>query len=82
MPRFSVKDLIVATTLIGAGLATAFLTLGTPYEEFRVRFWFISLGLWIGGWAIVGAGAMYPFKKAEMGAWIGVAIATLILILV
>lgn len=66
MPQFSIKDLIAATTLIGAGLAIAFLTLGPAYEEFRVRFWFVSLALWLGGCALVRR-RYVPFQEGSAG---------------
>jgi hypothetical protein len=69
MPRFTVKDLLIATTLvaIGAG-ASAFayhnepiLTRDGPGEMA------LFLLLWFGGGTLIGAGLFTPFKRPWTG---------------
>jgi hypothetical protein len=79
MPRFTVKDLLIAIALIAVGAgALAFLLRG------REGFFGGGLGseaavlvLWIGGGASIGAGLLTPFKRPLVGAVIGMVIQTI-----
>jgi|tagenome__1003787_1003787.scaffolds.fasta_scaffold20490834_1 hypothetical protein len=69
MPRFSIKDLLIATTLISVGLGLLYFVYQhryTPDDEA----W--ELGAYLGGGALIGAGAMTPFKRPLRGAIIAV----------
>ena len=79
MPRFTIKDLLIATALIAIGAgALAFLFRGGEGlfaaglgSEAAV------LVLWIGGGACIGAGLLTPFKRPLVGAVIGMVIQTI-----
>jgi hypothetical protein len=74
MPRFTVKDLLLATTLIAIGAGTlAFLFQNG--EQIKHSYGAaIFAGLWFGGGAFIGAGTFLPFKRPWTGAVIGVVI--------
>jgi hypothetical protein len=74
MPRFVLKELFTATMLVAAGLWAA-LFAANPYFERGV--WFgllIPQALWLGGGALIGAGALSPFKRKALGASLGIAV--------
>ena len=75
MPRFSIKDLIVSTTLVAAGFAAALSPFRFNFEVDGRAIWPLLLSLWFGGCMMVGAGAMYPFKRAWIGALLGFLVA-------
>lgn len=68
MPRFTVKDLLIATTLIAIGT--------WMFAFLAQNFWSLAKAdargvawtLWFGGGAFVGAGLGKPFKRAALGA--------------
>ena len=76
MPRFTVKRLLLATTLvcIGVGMIACL-------EHSRLRLnnvdslanWAAVLFLWFGGGASIGAGLLTPFQRPWIGAVMGVA---------
>jgi len=68
MPRFSIKDLFLATTLvaIGAGLNYYFGILGPRPLPFAV-----TLLIWLSVGPIIGAGLGILFKKIKTGAGLG-----------
>src|SRR4051794_3528074 len=60
-PRFSVKSLLVSTTLIAAGLSI----LNTSYLGFTLPV------LPMCGWPLIGAGMLAPLGRPWFGAWLG-----------
>jgi hypothetical protein len=78
MPRFTVKDLLIATALVALGAGTlAFLfQIGKPLQLVAPP---VFAGLWLCGGACVGAGIFTPFKLPTMGGVIGFVIQVLIL---
>jgi hypothetical protein len=70
-PRFSVKDLLLATTLIAAGSAMLYQVLN--YDP-RIRKLPVGLDYMLayGGAAVIGAGIFTPFKRPLIGAIAGI----------
>ena len=69
MPQFSIKSLLIATTLVSLGMGLLYFAYQhryTPDDEA----W--ELGAFFGGGALIGAGAMTPFKRPLRGAIIAV----------
>jgi hypothetical protein len=75
MPRFTVKDLLLATTLaaIGAGLIASLFHGFDKLQEFGVGGGVVALLLWFGGGALIGADLFTPFKRITTGAIVGLA---------
>jgi hypothetical protein len=76
-PRFTIKDLLVGTTLVSAGLMAA--VYSWCAEPALLQTWQRPLFPWPIGCAMVGAGAMYPFKKATLGILIGLGVSLFVL---
>jgi hypothetical protein len=77
MPRFTVKDLLIAITLIAIGAgAWAFLFHNVDELERLHGPWLAPL-LWFGGGPCIGAGLFTPFKRP----WTGVITALVLQIL-
>jgi hypothetical protein len=78
MPRFSIKDLLIATTCIAMGIGL----LAFPYYHHE----YISANLpsstyvlcWFGGGALIGAGILNPFGRPLWGAAIGFVVLVLV----
>jgi hypothetical protein len=69
MPRFKVKDLLIATALIAIGLgmwALLFRSWEGLFDEGMGGVLDILL-LWFGGGACIGAGLFTPFKRPWTG---------------
>jgi hypothetical protein len=73
MPRFSIKDLLIGTALLAAGITSVCGIARLPSHP-------VVLLLWLGGSALVGAGLFAPFKRIWLGAAIGLAVAILPLV--
>ena len=63
MPRFSIKDLMIATMIVAVALGISLTILrlarrGDAYAEHVSMFWLYMLG-----WSLAGTGVMYPFKR-------------------
>jgi hypothetical protein len=68
MPRFGLKDLVFATALIAAGLATICVLFATKPPG---AIW-PKLGVpFVVGSALIGGGVFIPFKKLLIGALLG-----------
>jgi hypothetical protein len=70
MPRFTLKDLFGGMGLIAVGLTMVSLPNSSIFPSDGLAAG-VPLGLWYAGGMYVGVGAMVPFKKALLGAWIG-----------
>ena len=77
MPRFSIKDLMLAMLLVSLGLATeiAIFSGHLPGP--------IGLLAYFCGLAMIGAGLFAPFHKKVLGAWffVGVGVAAIVFML-
>ena len=70
MPTFSLKDLLLATTLISIGLSVWYLLFAyrpgaRNHEEYEI---FIARAIAFNGIALIGAGLLAPFKRTWIGA--------------
>ena len=80
MPRFTVRDLLIATTLVAIGAGA----LGLMYRiwEALAEAGFVTvpilLLLWFGGGAFIGAGLFTPFKRPWTGVICGLVIQILL----
>jgi hypothetical protein len=77
MPRFSIKDLLLATLLIAIGIA-----LLLPLFSHAPPPWYVrgieteaAAMLWFGGCSTIGAGLFVPFQRARTGAILGAVLA-------
>jgi hypothetical protein len=75
MPRFSIKDLLLATTLIAVGVGAESFLIRSP-NAYRgsgeIRSAILMLFGYCGG-ACIGAGLLLPFKRPLFGLAIGFA---------
>lgn len=74
--KFSLRDLFLATTMIAIGTG-GMLVVETTYTA-RTYGLYVTLGLWFASGALIGAGILFPFKKAALGAIVGYLITWLI----
>ena len=83
MPRFTIKDLLLATTLIAIGAGMLALVLrGNAWLWPRGGLAVITVfSLWLGGGGCIGAGLLTPFKHPWIGAALGLLIQGLLLFL-
>ena len=74
MARFSVKDLLIATTMVGIGLDA--LVIAAPREVPSNDFGWMAFSqavLLCGGASLIGYGVAIPFKQAKrIGNWISI----------
>ena len=76
MPRFSIKDLFLSTTLISMAMG-CFLMLGNmsaPGAEFEILMMAI-------GFSLLGAGLLAPLKKKQIGAGVGAGVFLLLFVI-
>jgi hypothetical protein len=73
MPRFSIKDLMLATALVAAGMCITIFAndIANTSNSPSIVLVLTILGLFLGGFALVGAGVLYPFGRAWTGALVG-----------
>ena len=66
MPKFSIKDLLIATSLVafGSALISAAIVRPNPGPQFAVT--------WYGGGMLIGAGLFFPFRAPWIGVYVGV----------
>ncbi len=73
MPKFSIKDLLISTTLVSAGLSIIslifYFRLHAP--SFDLRLFIPVMSAFFLGCALIGAGMLYPFSCTKVGAVIG-----------
>ena len=80
MPRFSIKDLMLAITLVAVGTGlVCFANRCLDIGDVRYKFWELVVCWWVGGW-LAGAGLFIPFKRAWTGVVIALAIQFLYLL--
>jgi hypothetical protein len=72
MPRFSIKDLLIAITFVATGLIILIKS-GEALDNEGVALIVIA-----GGLAMIGAGLLAPFQQKTVGAWIGIGLAALL----
>jgi uncharacterized membrane protein HdeD (DUF308 family) len=70
MPRFSIKDLMLAITLVAVGLSIEIVVFSfLPHTD--KEFFFLGYSLMCSGLATIVAGLSAPFHKKKWGAAIG-----------
>lgn len=74
MPRFSLKQLLEATTLLAVGIATVYWVVSTGIETDPV----FCLAAWPAACSMIGYGLFLPFGRAATGAWIGFILALVV----
>jgi hypothetical protein len=82
MPRFSIKDLILAVTLVAVGLAICLAALSYHNAEDHiplVNVPRIILAAFGAGAAMIGAGILTPFQRKTVGAAIGLVLGGVVL---
>jgi hypothetical protein len=72
MPRFTVKDLLIVTTLIAIGAGALAFVFQNGEEIKRAYGAAVFAGFWFSGGAFIGAGLFLPFKRPWTGAIAGV----------
>ena len=82
MPRFTTKDLLIATTLIAIGVGLLVFAYKHPtLRAGEPGSWEFPVG-WFGGGALICAGVFAPFKRPIVGGIAGLVIQFLIPVLV
>jgi hypothetical protein len=71
LPRFSIRDLIIATTMVAVGLGLVTIAFSVKWPEPGLIFF----AFYFGGLILTGAGAMHPFKLTVEGCVIGALLA-------
>jgi hypothetical protein len=80
MPRFSIKDLMLATTLVAVGMGLIYVAYqACLHPRFGNYAAFQFSGGLFGGAALIGAGMLIPFKRPWTGTIIAVALVFLAL---
>jgi hypothetical protein len=74
MPRFTIRDLLLATTLVAVGVGLIVFPL--HFHQLVDEEWSLPL-FFFGGGAFIGAGIFTPFKRP----WTGVIVAVVLQIL-
>jgi hypothetical protein len=74
MPRFTLKDLLVSTSLIAASLSCFWLISAIKRNDSMA----LALLLWFSSGSFLGAGLLTPFQRAFIGGITGFAVAVLI----
>lgn len=68
--RFGIRTMLLSVAMIAIGFATMCLMRGTGG--------YLQIACWFVGGAIVGAGILYPFRLARLGALLGLVVQGLI----
>ena len=77
MPRFLLRDLLLATALISLGMGAFYmLNYEPPFRDPRRLAWvkIVAPALVFSGTAFIGAGVFAPFKKKLLGGFLGLLI--------
>lgn len=88
MPRFTIKDLLMSTAMVGVGLACALLAarlartnkIPTDANSPQAFYALWIYVLWLFGCVTTGIGFFYPFKLVGVGATTGM-LASIVLML-
>ena len=78
MPRFTLRDLFAGMGLIALGLTMVSLSSTSLDLQDGGLAAGVPLGIWYAGGILIGVGAMVPFNKALIGAWIGLFVFSLL----
>ena len=81
MPKFSIKDLMIATAMVAVGLATSHVANSPNIIVDESILLLAPMLLALTGWGIVGAGVLYPFGRWRVGIMLGVIISFLAMLL-
>jgi hypothetical protein len=81
MPRFTLKDLLIATALISARLSTLYCIFALDWESPQLRHSPPKVP-WLLGGAMIGAGALTPFRRPGLGVILVFAVQGVILLIV
>jgi hypothetical protein len=80
MPRFSLKDLLIGTALLSAGVVSIVGIWRLP-TDISLEAWGEAIAwLWYGGGALIGAALFTPFKRPWSGVLVGLVVQLGILI--
>ena len=84
MPRYSIKDLLLAVLLISVGIILLSPLFRMSPEP---RPWYMDgippiLVMWFGGCSSIGAGLFAPFQRKATGARVGAALALMYVMIV
>jgi hypothetical protein len=77
VPKFTIKELLIGTSLIASGIAMTCFTfrwLNVVKSTTAPPPMFAQLACWFLGPALLGAGILYPFKRPGLGAVAGMLI--------
>ena len=74
MPRFSIKDLMLAITLVACGFGMVVVLYKWPLGDLS------AIAIWLGACALIGAGLLAPVHKKRPGAVIGAALAMIVVV--
>jgi hypothetical protein len=84
MPRFSIRDLLIATALISIGLGLLYTLFTTPLfreRHFMPMMKYIAPAFIISGFTFMGAGIFAPFRRKLIGGLVGFSIAVGLILL-
>ena len=84
MPRYSIKDLLLAVLLISVGIVLLSPLFRMAPEPLP---WYMDgilpiLVMWFGGCSMIGAGLFAPFQRKAVGACVGAALALMYVVIV
>jgi hypothetical protein len=83
MPRFSLKTLLISTTLISVGLGTIIVPFSFPPPNSFSNVGRAAYGalIWFGGGAIIGIGLFLPWDRPWLGALLSIPIQLIVFVL-
>jgi hypothetical protein len=74
MPKFSIKHLMIATSLISVGCYLLWYAFAHPTLHVGASTDWLMVLAWLGGGAFIMAGLFAPFRRARIGFCVGLAI--------
>jgi hypothetical protein len=70
-PRFSLKDMFMATSLVSVGLAGIFGVDRYVVPDTNAMYALVRIATFLGSCSLIGAGLMAPFHRKRLGALMG-----------